>query len=254
MNGQPSLIENGVLYFGSFDNYLYALDVKSGKEIWRFRTGEYGNSGSAVIKDGVIYFVPRDGILYALSLEGKAIWRYKTSGISTWQKPPISGRGVLIISENGFLYHIGFDGKEIFKKKIDRVMMPPAIYENRIWLGTWECNMHVFDMEGSEIMRIPTSTKQASFMPPPNDAFRLEVKKGTHIEDTITEDAYKSKKKSDAVSLSDYNFRSDYATTSDYKQKSDYSASFVMFEGVLEGEDLWISDSKDLKPQTLILK
>jgi outer membrane protein assembly factor BamB len=254
MNGPPNLIMNGVLYFGSFDNFLYAVDADTGKELWRFRTGEYGNSGSPVVHDNVMYFVPRDGVLYALNLEGKEIWRYRTSGVSTWQKPAVSGKGVLIISENGFLYHIGFDGREIFTKKVDVVMMPPAIYDNKIWLGTWECNMHVFDMEGNEIFRIPTSTKQQSFMPPPNDAFRAEIKKEARIEDAISDDSYKARKKGETVSLSDYQLSSDYATTSEYKQKSDYDTSFVMFEEIMEGGELWILDLKDLTPRILTPK
>ena len=33
-------VANGTLYIGSWDSYFYALDAKSGQERWRFKTGE----------------------------------------------------------------------------------------------------------------------------------------------------------------------------------------------------------------------
>ncbi len=35
---QRPLLHNGIIYFGAFDGYLYAVDARTGKEIWRFAT------------------------------------------------------------------------------------------------------------------------------------------------------------------------------------------------------------------------
>jgi len=33
------MLHDGVIYFGCCDKNLYAIDQKTGKELWRFRTG-----------------------------------------------------------------------------------------------------------------------------------------------------------------------------------------------------------------------
>jgi outer membrane protein assembly factor BamB len=32
-------LSDGVVYFGSSDNHLYAVDIKTGEEKWKFKTG-----------------------------------------------------------------------------------------------------------------------------------------------------------------------------------------------------------------------
>ncbi len=68
-----------------------------------------------------------------------------------------------------------------------------------------------------------------TWLPPLKTLFKLEVKKETRIDDAVSDDRYKSKKKGDSVSLSSYVFTSEYSTTSEYRQKSDYGTSFVVF-------------------------
>ena len=59
------VITDGIVYFGSADGYLYALDAKSGKLKWRFKTeGEVYSSPA--VADGTVYFGSADNYLYAL--------------------------------------------------------------------------------------------------------------------------------------------------------------------------------------------
>jgi outer membrane protein assembly factor BamB len=58
-------IAGGVVYIGSFDSHLYAVDVETGLEKWKFETG-FKVFSSPVAADGVIYFGSDDGRLYAL--------------------------------------------------------------------------------------------------------------------------------------------------------------------------------------------
>ncbi|MCK5709618.1 MAG: PQQ-binding-like beta-propeller repeat protein, partial [Deltaproteobacteria bacterium] len=58
-------VAGSVLYFGGNDKNLYALDIESGEELWRFKTkGEIETS--AAIDKGVVYFGSNDGYMYAL--------------------------------------------------------------------------------------------------------------------------------------------------------------------------------------------
>jgi outer membrane protein assembly factor BamB/tRNA A-37 threonylcarbamoyl transferase component Bud32 len=69
---------NGLLYFGSVDNLLYALDLKSGWAIWRFRTG-HAIISSPAIGQGLVIFGSADGRIYALDgRSSKEKWHFET--------------------------------------------------------------------------------------------------------------------------------------------------------------------------------
>jgi len=58
-------VANGVVYVGSHDGNLYALDANSGAERWHFPTKALVGS-SPTVGDGVVYFGSDDGGLYAV--------------------------------------------------------------------------------------------------------------------------------------------------------------------------------------------
>ena len=47
--------KNGVVYFGSDDFNLYALNARTGTKLWSFLTGDVVHSSPA-IANGVVYF------------------------------------------------------------------------------------------------------------------------------------------------------------------------------------------------------
>jgi len=56
---------DGMIYVGSQDGYVYAIDESNGDEVWRKDT--YGNSpisSSPIVVDGLIYYGDEDGYLY----------------------------------------------------------------------------------------------------------------------------------------------------------------------------------------------
>lgn len=64
ITSSPS-ISSGIIYFGTVDGYLYALNTDSGEELWKFKTNRKIIS-SPTIANGVIYFGSFDKHLYAL--------------------------------------------------------------------------------------------------------------------------------------------------------------------------------------------
>lgn len=67
------------IYFGSYDNNVYALDASTGEEEWVFETdGEVGSSPLAI--DGTIYIGSRDQKLYSLDAEtGEEQWVFNAN-------------------------------------------------------------------------------------------------------------------------------------------------------------------------------
>ena len=64
VDSSPTVVD-GVVYVGSDDGTLYALDAATGAERWRFATGDEVDSSPAVV-DGVVFVGSEDGNVYAL--------------------------------------------------------------------------------------------------------------------------------------------------------------------------------------------
>ncbi|MBN1573328.1 MAG: PQQ-like beta-propeller repeat protein [Deltaproteobacteria bacterium] len=64
INSSPT-VADGVVYFGSRNKHLYAVDANTGEGKWKFMTVSNIDSSPAVV-DGVVYFGSDDGYLYAL--------------------------------------------------------------------------------------------------------------------------------------------------------------------------------------------
>ena len=73
----------GVVYFGSGDNHVYALDAQSGELKWKFKTGDVVHASPAV-SGGVVYIGSWDRNLYALDAKtGAMIWKFQTGDDKT---------------------------------------------------------------------------------------------------------------------------------------------------------------------------
>lgn len=58
VSASPNLVEfegNDAVVFGSYDNYLYTLDVQTGKELSKYESGYYLNGAAALWKEHVIF-------------------------------------------------------------------------------------------------------------------------------------------------------------------------------------------------------
>lgn len=81
IRSSPAIFKN-IVYFGSFDGYLYALALNSGQEKWKFKTGGVIAANPA-ITDNVIYFGSYDGYLYAVDDNGQEKWKFNTNDFLT---------------------------------------------------------------------------------------------------------------------------------------------------------------------------
>ncbi len=79
----PPAFDGNVVYISSFDGRLYALDRRTGKELWRFTTPDYLKADTEPrISEGLVYFGSRNGTFYALNKNtGKVVWQFITTPI-----------------------------------------------------------------------------------------------------------------------------------------------------------------------------
>lgn len=111
-------VDNGIVYVGSFDHNIYALDAATGSLKWKYPTG--GSIWSSpIVKYGNVYVGGDDKNVYAIdAASGSLKWKYPTSG-SIWSSPIIFLATLFIGSDDGNVYAINaFTGKIFWQTKL----------------------------------------------------------------------------------------------------------------------------------------
>ncbi|MFQ6000716.1 MAG: PQQ-binding-like beta-propeller repeat protein [Anaerolineae bacterium] len=73
-------VAGGVLFVGSYDRNLYALDAQRGEPLWKYAT-QGGIASSPLVADDLVFFGSEDNIFYALHMRtGRLKWSLSTQG------------------------------------------------------------------------------------------------------------------------------------------------------------------------------
>ena len=90
----PTVVD-GVVYVGSDDNHVYALNASTGTELWRFETGDVIRSSPTVV-GGAVYVGSNDNHVYALDAKtGAELWSQDTGN---WvQYSPVASGGIVYV-------------------------------------------------------------------------------------------------------------------------------------------------------------
>jgi outer membrane protein assembly factor BamB len=144
IEGAPA-IADGVVYVGSFDEYLYALDLDSGKEKWKYKAGP--TKASPAIRNGVVYVGNADGIFHCVdAAKGEKRWTFETEGEIT-SGANFAGDLVLFGSHDETLYCLTKDGKEKWKFKTQGpVYGSPTLAGGKTFVAGCDSKLHVLDI------------------------------------------------------------------------------------------------------------
>ena len=195
--GSPT-IANGVVYIGSLDGNIYAVDQETGKEKWKQATQEPIASSPAV-SGGVVFFESYSGVLYALDADsGKLKWyfvaehekRFESKRLNgmkpeaqtladVWDlylsSPAVFNNHVYFGSGDGNVYALdASSGVLVWKFPTgDVVHASPAVANNTVYIGSWDSNLYALDAEsGQEKWRFkagedPVAHNQVGFQSSP---------------------------------------------------------------------------------------
>lgn len=95
-----------IVVVGSMDKNVYALEPKTGKQLWTFATRRQ-IEGSPVVVGKRVFIGSGDGRLYALELTtGTELWQYETGGKIIAAPAVVEGR-LIIGTDDGNLYCFG---------------------------------------------------------------------------------------------------------------------------------------------------
>ncbi|WP_151757834.1 beta-alanine-activating enzyme beta-propeller domain-containing protein [Dictyobacter vulcani] len=139
-------VARGVLYIGSLDGNLYALDAISGKEIW-VASVNAGLASSPAIVNGTVYVGSLDGNLYAFDAStGKKDWIAPSGGI-IYSSPTVANGIVYVGSWDNKLY--AFDAITGEQKWVAptaaHTEASPAVADGVVYLGSLDNKLYAFD-------------------------------------------------------------------------------------------------------------
>jgi outer membrane protein assembly factor BamB len=141
-------VSGGVLYVGSDDNRLYALDAVTGAMLWSFRTGGDVRSSPAVV-NGFVYVGSDDAHVYAVdALTGTEVWSFATGARVAKAQPTVDGGTVFIGSTDGNYYAIdAVTGSLLWQRALGVVRESGAIYGDTIFVGSDKSTLYALDVQ-----------------------------------------------------------------------------------------------------------
>lgn len=158
-------IVNGIVYVGSLDGFLYALDFSSGELQWKYQASDEIKS-SPTVYNGTVYFGDELGAFHALDARsGKLKWTFTAgagiiSSANFFSAEPIRNGGetrVLFGAYDNFLYCLSAkDGSLLWKLETEGyVHGTPAITNGKVLITGCDSYLRVIDIRtGAEKQKI----------------------------------------------------------------------------------------------------
>jgi len=123
-------VAGGLVYVGSDDGKVYAIDIKSGLAKWQFKSGARITSSPAVA-NGTVFFESYDGNLYALEAAGGTLkWKFATGG-----ERRFAGRNL----------HGTLPKGETMPDPFDFFLSSPAVWNRIVYFGSGDGNIYALD-------------------------------------------------------------------------------------------------------------
>lgn len=171
------VVVNNVLYVGSNDSYLYAININDGSLKWKFKTGRRIKS-TPCVNNETVYFGSFDSTFYAIDAKtGAEKWHFKTGREAVFSAENIFGvksgslkcpdpwdfysssplyynQSVYFGSGDSSIYCLNAEnGNKIWSYKTKGVVhSSPAVYNNIIYCGSWDSKIYALDAQTGELI------------------------------------------------------------------------------------------------------
>ncbi len=169
LNGPESSTNQGILFVGTTQGKLLALNTFDGSQKWSYQTQGEIYSSPAVLREGTnsrVFFGSSDGLLRAIDVNGNLIWQYQT-GDAILSSPTegmiqngTSTDAVIVGSNDGLLYcfaALPTSGSSVAPLWTSRVSSPiigkPALSDDgtSIYIGTQNDTLYLMNAATGQI-------------------------------------------------------------------------------------------------------
>jgi outer membrane protein assembly factor BamB len=153
-------VAGGIVYVGSLDNNVYALNSTTGASIWNYTTGDVAGSfisgifSSATVADGVVYIGSNDNNVYALnSTTGALIWNY-TTGSQVQSNPKVANGVVYIGSNDDNVYALNSTNGDLIWNYTtgDDVISVPAVIDGVVYVGSYDYYVYALNATNGSVL------------------------------------------------------------------------------------------------------
>lgn len=125
-----AVMHDGVLFFGSDDGHVYALDAATGGQRWKHRTGGPVPSTPAVAH-GRVYVASYDGRIRALdAATGELVWRFATAGERRFEAKGLHGM---------------LPKAQTFPDPFDVYLSSPTVVDGVVYIGSGDGHVYALD-------------------------------------------------------------------------------------------------------------
>ena len=155
--------DESIVYIGSWDDSLYALDTSTGDIEWSYQTESLVYSSPAVGDDGTIYFGSSDTFFYALNADGSLRWEALV-GSEIDSSPAIDAQGNLFFGTlDGYVVALESNGSEIWSIELPDVALteddskaiissPMLSGDGRLYVGSGNAYLYAIDTADGSIL------------------------------------------------------------------------------------------------------
>jgi outer membrane protein assembly factor BamB len=147
-------VAGGVVYVGSCDENLYALDLASGAEKWKYKAGPI--KAPPAFADGRVFVGDSDGMFHCVdAAKGTKVWTFETGGEIT-SGANFAADAVLFASHDETVYCLNREGKERWKYKTEGpVYGALAVIDGRTFVAGCDSQLHVLDLaKGTQLASV----------------------------------------------------------------------------------------------------
>ena len=169
VDSSPTLSpDESTVYFGSWDNKLYAVDAATGAKRWEYATGNLIIASPAVDAQGNVYVGSSDGFFYSLTSGGAMRWSYYVGEEMDSSPAAAEDGSVYVGAFDGSLYAFAQDGSLKWTFATDepvdalnwRVKSPPTIgATGEVYFGGGNGILYAVSPAGVELWRFEATDK-----------------------------------------------------------------------------------------------
>src|SRR6516164_9790484 len=150
-------VANGMVYIGSDDNNVYALNASTGRLRWKYTTICCGVYSSPAVANGVVYIGSAYDGTYALNARtGALLWQYSIAAESS---PAVASGVVYVSSEDSCVYALNAGTGTLFWRNCTGIWLAssPAVANGVVYVSLLTGNVYALSAStGSRLWQYST--------------------------------------------------------------------------------------------------
>jgi outer membrane protein assembly factor BamB len=143
-------VSGDVIVAGGYSRDVKALDRHTGSELWSFQTENIIQAAPLIVGERV--YIATYQAVYALDLDsGSLIWEVSTGNEDAFMGAPAYDEGVIYTTGGKLLLALEADtGKEIWRVEKDEMFLALAVANGFVYVGNWNKEFYAFDQGTGE--------------------------------------------------------------------------------------------------------